>query len=113
MWLDINPHLVRTMIQEGEWTVEMKEVLMAANGLVGKLGIPNKDVFKTSWEVPQKRLMELAMARAPYICQSEAMVMSLTDTEKITPMLFYAWKNGLKTGLSTLITEPTRISKGM
>jgi len=29
-----------------------------------------KEIYKTVWEISQKKMMNLAIARGPYICQS-------------------------------------------
>ena len=44
--------------------------------------------------------MDLAVARAPYIDQSQSLnvYMSEPNYSKMTSMHFYAWKAGLKTG---------------
>lgn len=99
----INPHLVDDLIAEGLWTTDVKNQLVAYNGSVQNIaGIPQniKDLYKTIWEIPQKTLMNLAINRGPYICQSQSfnVYMEQPNYQKITSMHFYGWKNGLKTG---------------
>jgi ribonucleoside-diphosphate reductase subunit M1 len=48
------------------------------------------------WELSQKKLIDLAVARAPYIDQSQSLniyVKEPTD-EKISAMHFHGWKTG-------------------
>ena len=107
----VNPHLVKDLISKGLWTSEIKNALVAFNGSVQKIkGIPQemKDLYKTVWEIPQKTLMNLAIGRAPYICQSQSLNVYMQEPEfqKMSSMHFYAWKNGLKTGQYYLRTRP-------
>lgn len=71
----INPHLVNDLIEKGLWTTEIKNQLVAYNGSVQQISaIPDdlKELYKTIWEIPQKTLMNLAINRGPYICQSQS-----------------------------------------
>ena len=62
------------------------------------------------WEIPQRALLDLAIARGPYICQSQSLnvYMAEANFSKMTSMHFYAWKKGLKTGQYYLRTRPSR-----
>lgn len=67
----VNPHLVRDLISLGMWTDEVRNQLVAENGSVQKIKcIPQdlKNLYKTIWEISQKSLINLARARAPFIC---------------------------------------------
>lgn len=99
----VNQHLVRDLIKAGLWTWEVKNALMGSNGSVQEIkGIPDdlKMLYKTVWEIPQKTLLNLAIDRAPYICQSQSLNVYMAEPTfaKMSAMHFYAWKNGLKTG---------------
>lgn len=67
-----------------------------------------KQLYKTVWEISQKKIIDLALSRAPYIDQSQSLNIHLSDPNfsKITSMHFYAWKNGLKTGMYYLRSRP-------
>ena len=60
-----------------------------------------KELYKTVWEIPQKRIIDLAASRAPFIDQSQSLNIHLAEPNfsKMSSMHFYAWKSGLKTGL--------------
>jgi ribonucleoside-diphosphate reductase alpha chain len=62
------------------------------------------------WEIPQKALMDLAIGRGAYICQSQSLNLYLAEPNfsKMTSMHFYGWKNGLKTGQYYLRSRPAR-----
>ena len=60
-----------------------------------------KKLYKTIWEIPQKKLIDLSISRGPFIDQSQSLNLYLKDPDqnKLYSMLFYGWKNGLKTGM--------------
>jgi ribonucleoside-diphosphate reductase alpha chain len=67
----MNPHLVNDLIELGLWNSDVKNALLALNGSVQQIkAIPQhiKELYKTVWEIPQKCLINLAVARGPYIC---------------------------------------------
>ena len=106
----VNQHLVRDLIKAGLWTWEVKNALMGSNGSLQDVsGIPDdlKKLYKTVWEIPQKTLLNLAIERAPYICQSQSLNVFMGEPTfaKMSSMHFYAWKNGLKTGSYYLRTQ--------
>jgi ribonucleoside-diphosphate reductase alpha subunit len=99
----VNPHLVKDLIKAGLWNWEIRNALIGSNGSVLDVkGIPEdiKKLYKTVWEIPQKTLMNLAIERAPYICQSQSFNVYMAEPTfaKMSSMHFYAWRNGLKTG---------------
>jgi ribonucleotide reductase alpha subunit len=63
--------------------------------------------YKTSWEIPQKVLIDMAAARGAFICQSQSLNLFIADPNyaKLTSMHFYAWKKGLKSGCYYLRTK--------
>ncbi len=106
----VNKHLLKDLIELGLWNDEMKNRLIAANGSVQDFpDIPQniKDLYKTVWEISQKRIIELAADRGAYVCQSQSMNIHIKDPNfgKMTSMHFYAWKQGLKTGMYYLRTK--------
>jgi ribonucleotide reductase alpha subunit len=69
----VNKHLVRDLVKLNLWTTDIKNQLVANNGSIQDIkNIPDhiKKLYKTVWEIPQKQLINLAVARGPYICQS-------------------------------------------
>jgi ribonucleoside-diphosphate reductase alpha chain len=88
----------------------MKQQIVARNGSVqGIPGIP-EDIqvrYKTTWEIKQKTLIDMAAARGAFICQSQSLNLFVADPtySKLTSMHFYAWKQGLKTGCYYLRTK--------
>lgn len=89
----------------------MKTQLIAFNGSVQNIKeIPDniKNLYKTVWEIKQRKIIELAAERAPFIDQSQSLNIHLSDPSlsKISSMHFFAWKSGLKTGMYYLRTRP-------
>merc|ERR1712113_1018407 len=92
------------------WNPTLKQMLIANNGSLQ--GIPNipqdmRDLYKTVWEIKQKRVIELAADRGCYIDQSQSLNIHMTDCtqQKLSSMHFYGWKLGLKTGQYYLRTK--------
>jgi ribonucleotide reductase alpha subunit len=109
----VNKHLVRDLIKIGLWIPEIKNELVAHNGSVQnieKIPAELKKLYKTVWEIPQKQLLNLAVARGPYICQSQSLNLYMPDPEhkKMTAMHFYGLEKGLKTGQYYLRSRPAR-----
>lgn len=99
----VNPHLVKDLIKAGLWNWEIKNAIIGNNGsLEGIKGVSEdlKKLYKTVWEIPQKTLLNFAIDRAPYICQSQSLNVYMAEPTfaKMSSMHFYAWRNGLKTG---------------
>ncbi len=106
----VNKHLLRDLVKLGIWNDDLKNKLMASNGSVQNIDdIPDniKALYKTAWELSQKTIIEMAADRGAYICQSQSLnvFMENANFAKLTSMHFYAWKQGLKTGMYYLRTK--------
>lgn len=106
----VNKHLLKDLIELGLWNEQMKNRLIEANGSIQQIkGIPKylKEIYKTSWEISQKSIIDMAADRGAFICQSQSMNIFMQDPNfgKLTSMHFYAWKSGLKTGMYYLRTK--------
>ncbi len=106
----VNKYLTKELMGLGLWSDAMKQRIVAANGSVqGIEEIPEavRARYKTSWEIPQKVLIDMAAARGAFICQSQSLNLFVADPtySKLTSMHFYAWKKGLKTGCYYLRTK--------
>jgi ribonucleoside-diphosphate reductase alpha chain len=106
----INKHLINDLIQLGIWNEKIKDRIINDNGSVQMIEeIPQeiRELYKTVWEIKQKRIIELAADRSAYIDQSQSLNIHMTDANmgKLSSMHFYAWKLGLKTGMYYLRTK--------
>ena len=94
----------------GEWTPKLINKIIEDKGSVQHTTLSDsiKEVFKTTWELSQKTLIDHAAARGPYIDQSQSLNLYLPNptTSQLTSMHFYAWKRGLKTGQYYLRSQP-------
>jgi ribonucleoside-diphosphate reductase subunit M1 len=105
------PWLLRELVDLGLWNDQMKNMIIAHNGSVQNIpGIPDnvKAIYKTVWEVSQKKVLDLAADRGAFICQSQSLNVHLQAPTlgQLTSMHFYGWKKGLKTGMYYLRTRP-------
>ncbi|KAF9013177.1 ribonucleotide reductase alpha subunit [Cyathus striatus] len=105
------PWLLRELVDLGLWDDNMKNMIIAHNGSVQNIPtIPDdvKAIYKTVWEISQKKVLDLAADRGAYICQSQSLNVHLQapTTGQLTSMHFYGWKKGLKTGMYYLRTRP-------
>jgi ribonucleoside-diphosphate reductase alpha subunit len=106
----INKYLIQDLIDLGIWSPEMKDRIIMAGGSIQELmDIPEhiRALYKTVWEIKQKSVIDHAVARSPYICQTQSMNLFMRDPtqRKINAMHFHAWKSGLKTGIYYLRTQ--------
>lgn len=106
----VNKHLLRDLVDLNLWNDDMKNAIMAHNGSIQKIpNIPEeiKAVYKTVWEIKQRAIIDMAADRGAYICQSQSLnlFVDTPTTGKLTSMHFYAWKQGLKTGMYYLRTK--------
>jgi len=106
----VNKYLMRDLVKYDLWSETMKQKIIAANGSVQNISEINqrlKDLYKTSWEIKQKTLIDMAAARGAFICQSQSLNLFVAEPtySKLTSMHFYGWKKGLKTGMYYLRTK--------
>ncbi|KAJ6588887.1 ribonucleotide reductase alpha subunit [Mycena capillaripes] len=105
------PWLLRELVELGLWDDHMKNMIIAHNGSVQNIpSIPDdvKAIYKTVWEISQKKILELSADRGAFICQSQSLNVHLPAPTlgQLTSMHFYGWKRGLKTGMYYLRTKP-------
>lgn len=106
----VNKHLMRDLEKLDLWNDMMKQQIIARNGSIqGIEQIPEsiQKLYKTSWEIKQKTLIDMAVQRGAFICQSQSLNLFVADPNyaKLTSMHFYSWKQGLKTGIYYLRTR--------
>ena len=112
----LNKHLLRDLQECGLWTKELKDVIILHKGSIQKIkGIPTnlKQVYKTSWDLSQKALVDQSADRGVYICQSQSLNLFLErpTVKSLSSMHFYSWKKGLKTGIYYLRTRPKAVAQ--
>jgi ribonucleoside-diphosphate reductase alpha subunit len=106
----INKYLVNDLINIGLWNTELKDKMIAANGSIQYIDdIPDiyKNMYKTAWEIKQIWVLKSAVARGPFVDQSQSMniFMAQPDYHRLSSSHFWGWKAGLKTGIYYLRTK--------
>jgi ribonucleoside-diphosphate reductase alpha chain len=114
-FLQVNTQLVRDLQALGLWSTELVDQMKVANGSIqGIDGIPDdlKQLYRTTWELPQRALIDLAAARGPFIDQSQSLNLFLENPTigKLSSMYLHAWKQGLKTTYYLRSRPATRIT---
>jgi len=107
----LNKYLMRDCCNMGIWNNELKNKILSNNGSVKGIDeIPTElqEIYKTAWELKQKVLIQQAVDRGPYICQTQSMNLFFEepDMNTLSSAMFYAWKSGLKTGVYYVRSQP-------
>ncbi|WP_244298539.1 ribonucleoside-diphosphate reductase subunit alpha [Micromonospora cremea] len=115
-FLQVNTALVRELKARGLWTEPVRSAIKRAEGSVQEiteLPAAVRELFRTAWELPQRALIDLAAARAPFIDQSQSLNLFLASPTigKLSSMYLYAWKTGLKTTYYLRSRPATRIQQ--
>jgi ribonucleoside-diphosphate reductase alpha chain len=115
-FLVINRYLVEELKQLGLWTLAMRDAIKRAEGsiqAISEIPEPLRQVYRTVWELPQKTLIELAVARGAYVDQSQSLnlFMATPNLGQMSSMYMYAWKRGLKTTYYLRSRPATRIAQ--
>jgi ribonucleoside-diphosphate reductase alpha chain len=115
-FLVVNRYLVDELKTLGLWTADIRDQIKLAEGSVqGIVAIPAelRAVYRTTWELPQKALIDLAAARGAYIDQSQSLNLFMENPNigQLSSMYMYAWKSGIKTTYYLRSRPATRIAK--
>ena len=101
-YIIINQHLINELRSRNLFTKELVEKIMLNKGSIQNLSLPDdlKQIYKTSWEISQKKILDLAADRGAFICQSQSLNLFVNPPQPkiIHSILMYGWKSGLKTG---------------
>lgn len=102
----LNKYLVDDLMRLGIWNEDTKNSIVQNSGSVQHLDIPDKEIYKTVWEIPQRALMEMSADRGAFVDQSQSHnVYFENPIQKLYSYLLGAWKAGLKTGMYYLRTR--------
>ncbi|KAF6778120.1 hypothetical protein AHF37_02598 [Paragonimus kellicotti] len=93
----VNPYLLDDLTRLGLWSEDLKSAIVANQGSIQDIqGIPEdlKPLYKTVWEISQKKIIDMAADRGPFIDQSHSLNLHMAQPNygKMTSMHFYAWK---------------------
>jgi len=109
----VNGYLVDDLIELGLWSTDMKDLILSYNGSIAEInGIPDhiKKLYPTIWEIKQSWVLKNALARGPFVDQTQSMniFMPVPDYQKLFSSHLWSWKNGLKTGIYYLRSKPAQ-----
>ncbi len=101
-FLQVNRYLIEDLKRCGLWNAEMRSKIIAADGSIQEITeipVEVRELYKTAWEMSQKDLIDMAVLRSKFICQSQSLnlFMENPNTGKLSSMYMYAWKQGVKT----------------
>jgi ribonucleoside-diphosphate reductase alpha chain len=115
-FLQINTALVNELKELGLWMPEIREAIKRAEGSVQAIPVlPDelKALYRTAWELPQRALIDLAVARGAFVDQSQSLnlFMAAPTIGKLSSMYMYGWKAGLKSTYYLRSRPATRIQQ--
>ena len=115
-FLQVNRYLVSELKQLGLWTSEMRDEIKQAEGSIQAIQrIPEalRTVYRTTWEVPMRALIDMAATRGAFIDQSASLnlFMESPSIGAMSSMYMYAWKQGIKTTYYLRSRPATKIAK--
>ncbi len=106
----VNKHLVKVLLERGIWSDEIRKKLIMENGSIQnipEIPVEIKEIYKTVWEMSQKRILTMAANRSIFIDQSQSLNLFIANAtkQKVLAAHLYGWKLGLKTGMYYLRTK--------
>lgn len=111
-----NKYLMHILTSTNQWNLETLNILESNNGSVQSVPTISekiKSIFKTTWEISQKAVIDLAADRGHFIDQSQSLNIHMKDISlsKYSSMMMYGWQRGLKTGSYYMRTTPPEYAK--
>ena len=75
---------------------------------IPEIPVEVKEVYKTVWEMSQKRILTMSANRSVFIDQSQSLNMFMAEptASKLSSAHMFGWKLGLKTGMYYLRVKP-------
>jgi ribonucleoside-diphosphate reductase alpha chain len=106
----VNKHLVNELLKLNLWNDDLKKKLIMENGSIQnipEIPVEIKEVYKTVWEMSQKRILQMAANRSIFIDQSQSLNLFIDNATKpkLLAAHLFGWKLGLKTGMYYLRTR--------
>ena len=115
-FVQINRYLVQELKKANLWTDEIRTKIKLSEGSIQNIEeFPDelKAIYRTSWELPMKSLIDMAADRGAFIDQSQSLnlFMESPNIGKLSSMYMYAWQKGLKTTYYLRSRPATRIAQ--
>jgi ribonucleoside-diphosphate reductase alpha chain len=99
----VNRALINELIERGLWTEKVKNQILSdrRGSIADVVGIPRdiKNLYKISWDMSPKAVINHALCRGPFVDQSQSMSLFIPrpTTKLLTQVHFYSWRRGIKT----------------
>ena len=115
-FLQVNRYLVNELKKLGLWTPEVRDEIKQSEGSIQSIArIPEvlRNIYRTTWEVPMRALIDMAAGRGAFIDQSASLnlFMESPNIGAMSSMYMYAWKQGIKTTYYLRSRPATKIAK--
>ncbi|HLA94725.1 MAG TPA: ribonucleoside-diphosphate reductase subunit alpha, partial [Pyrinomonadaceae bacterium] len=115
-FIQINRYLVRELQAIGLWTDEIRNKIKLSEGSVQDIAEFTdelKAIYRTTWEIPMRSLIDMAADRGAFIDQSSSLnlFMESPSIGKLSSMYMYAWQKGLKTTYYLRSRPATKIAQ--
>ena len=115
-FVQVNKYLVQELKGIGLWNDEVRNKIKIAEGSVqtiDEFSPELKAIYRTSWEIPMRSLIDMAADRGAFIDQSQSLnlFMESPNIGKLSSMYMYAWQKGLKTTYYLRSRPATRIAQ--
>ena len=115
-FVQVNKYLVQELKAAGLWTDEIRTKIKLSEGSVQDIEefTPElKAIYRTSWEIPMRSLIDMQAMRGVFIDQSASLnlFMESPNIGKLSSMYMYAWQKGLKTTYYLRSRPATRIAQ--
>lgn len=113
-FLVVNEHLVNYLLKERLWGHQINTQIITNNGSVQEIDLLSPDykaIFRTAFEIPKNRLLEMAAHRAAFIDHSHAITYYLTvaNPSAVSFCHILCWTYGLKSGMCRIEERPSKI----
>jgi ribonucleoside-diphosphate reductase alpha chain len=108
----INANLIKQLVEKDIWNDDIRKMIIIKNGSIADIPqIPDdiKRVYKTAFEIKLKSIIDQSVARGKFVDQSQSMNIFIAKPNFtiLNSSHFYAWKQGLKTGMYYCRTTPS------
>jgi len=115
-FLQVNRYLIHDLKKLGMWNSSLCGKIIEAEGSIQRIEeipVELRELYKTTWEISQKELIDMAIDRSPFICQSQSLNLFMENPSvgKLSSMYMYAWKQGIKTTYYLRSRAKTTIQK--
>ena len=117
-FIQINTYLVRDLQALGLWNEEIQNAILEEGGSIQSISKIPEDIcrlYRMAWELSMKSLIDLAVARGPFVDQSQSLNLFAADPNlnSLSAMYMYAWESGIKTTYYLRSKAATRIKSNI